>query len=354
MTEISSAIRRAQLADTTSGREGALLVGTDSKTNLGSATTVEAALTSVDTFVGAIAETIDDRVGALLVAGTNVTLTYNDGAGTLTVAAAAGTHSHTASDITDFAEAVDDRVGVLIVAGTGIGVSYNDGAGTFTISVGSHTHTASQITDFAEAVDDRVAALLVAGSNVTLTYNDGANTLTIAAAAGSGFPLVDSNGNEELTATTTTSAVNHVNLTNAATGNGPTIAATGDDTDVDLNLDAKGVGLIKLKAGTFRDITTPADASTITLDCSISNVHMPAAITADRTIALSNVRTYQVVFVGITQDGTGSHHITWPGTIRWAGGSAPVLTTTANKRDWICLVCTGSGTYDGFVVGANL
>jgi hypothetical protein len=48
----------------------------------------------------------------------------------------------------------------------------------------SHTHPASQITDFSEATDDRVAALLVAGSNVTLTYNDAANTLTVATASG--------------------------------------------------------------------------------------------------------------------------------------------------------------------------
>lgn len=50
----------------------------------------------------------------------------------------------------------------------------------------SHTHTASQITDFAEATDDRVSSLLVAGSNITLTYDDVANTLTIAAAGGGG------------------------------------------------------------------------------------------------------------------------------------------------------------------------
>jgi hypothetical protein len=48
----------------------------------------------------------------------------------------------------------------------------------------SHTHTASQVTDFPEAVDDRVGALLVAGSNVTLNYNDAAGSLTINAASG--------------------------------------------------------------------------------------------------------------------------------------------------------------------------
>lgn len=38
-----------------------------------------------------INETIDDRVAALLVAGSNVTLTYNDASGTLTVSASGGT-----------------------------------------------------------------------------------------------------------------------------------------------------------------------------------------------------------------------------------------------------------------------
>jgi len=54
----------------------------------------------------------------------------------------------------------------------------------------SHTHTASQITDFAEALDDRVAALLVQGTNITLTYNDVANTLTIAATGGGAATVV--------------------------------------------------------------------------------------------------------------------------------------------------------------------
>ena len=50
----------------------------------------------------------------------------------------------------------------------------------------SHTHTASQVTDFSEAVDDRVGALLVAGTNITLTYNDPSNTLTITSTASGG------------------------------------------------------------------------------------------------------------------------------------------------------------------------
>ena len=44
---------------------------------------------------------------------------------------------------------------------------------------------------------------------------------------------------------------------------------------------------------------------------------------------------------------------TW-GNRKWAGGSAPTLTTTASKADTLGFICTSSGNYDGFVVGANI
>jgi hypothetical protein len=43
-------------------------------------------------------------------------------------------HNHTSVDITDFSEAVDDRVSNLLVAGTNISFSYNDVANTLTIN----------------------------------------------------------------------------------------------------------------------------------------------------------------------------------------------------------------------------
>lgn len=47
---------------------------------------------------------------------------------------AAATHTHTASQVTDFSEAVDDRVSALLVAGTDISLSYNDASNTLTIT----------------------------------------------------------------------------------------------------------------------------------------------------------------------------------------------------------------------------
>ena len=55
----------------------------------------------------------------------------------------------------------------------------------------------------------------------------------------------DSNGNEIIKTPATSSAVNEITITNAATGNGPDISATGDDTNIDLTLTAKGTGVVK-------------------------------------------------------------------------------------------------------------
>jgi len=56
----------------------------------------------------------------------------------------------------------------------------------------------------------------------------------------------DTNGNELLKVTATASAVNELTLANAATGNGPTLSSTGDDTNIDLNITPKGTGEVNI------------------------------------------------------------------------------------------------------------
>ena len=60
----------------------------------------------------------------------------------------------------------------------------------------------------------------------------------------------DENANEQLIFETTSSAVNHVDVTNAATGNAPQIGAVGDDSNVDLKLRPKGTGNIEVMGAT--------------------------------------------------------------------------------------------------------
>lgn len=57
--------------------------------------------------------------------------------------------------------------------------------------------------------------------------------------------LFDTNGNELIKITATASAVNEITVANAATGSGPTISATGGDTNIDLNLASAGTGSVK-------------------------------------------------------------------------------------------------------------
>ena len=60
-----------------------------------------------------------------------------------------------------------------------------------------------------------------------------------------GTNIKDTNGNELITLTATSSAVNEVTYANAATGNNPSITASGDDTNIGLDLKTKGSGVIK-------------------------------------------------------------------------------------------------------------
>lgn len=115
-----------------------------------------------------LTELVQDIVGGLLVAGTNVSLNYNDGANTLTISS---------TDTTLTTEQVQDIVGSLVVAGANISANYDDTANTLTVSVTGLT--SAQISDFSEAVDDRVNSLVVAGVGLSKTYDDGSNTYTI-------------------------------------------------------------------------------------------------------------------------------------------------------------------------------
>ena len=60
----------------------------------------------------------------------------------------------------------------------------------------------------------------------------------------------DENGNEQIVFQTTSSAVNQLDITNAATGNAPSIQATGGDSNISLKVGPKGTGLIEVLGAT--------------------------------------------------------------------------------------------------------
>jgi len=62
--------------------------------------------------------------------------------------------------------------------------------------------------------------------------------------------ITDENGNEQVIFQTTSSAVNQLDITNAATGNAPSIQATGGDSNISLKVGPKGTGLIEVLGAT--------------------------------------------------------------------------------------------------------
>ena len=69
--------------------------------------------------------------------------------------------------------------------------------------------------------------------------------------------ISDENNNEQIIFQTTSSAVNQFDITNAAAGNAPSIAATGGDTNIDLQLTAKGTGLVKMTGNSISGDVIP-------------------------------------------------------------------------------------------------
>ena len=116
----------------------------------------------------------------------------------------------------------------------------------------------------------------------------------------------DENGNEQLIFETTSSAVNHVDITNAATGSGPEIGAVGDDSNINLELRPKGTGEIMIGTGSATATLTSSGAYDLTLDTNGGTNSGTITITdgANGAITATPNGTGEVVVGGNTNPGT--------------------------------------------------
>jgi hypothetical protein len=100
--------------------------------------------------------------------------------------------------------------------------------------------------------------------DVTLTGTQTLTNKTLTSPA-IGTSILDTNGLQLALVTATGSAVNEFTIANAAAGAGPTLSATGDETNVDINLNPKGSGVLKsgtaaVKIAGTETIFVPAQA----------------------------------------------------------------------------------------------
>jgi hypothetical protein len=168
--------------------------------------------------------------------------------------------------------------------------------------------------------------------------------------------LRDENGNEQLIFQTTSSAVNHIEMTNAATGNDPKVAAAGGDSNVDLALAPKGSGEIVVGTGSAAPTITSSGAYDLVLDTNSGTNSGNITITdgANGAITATPNGTGTVVVGGNTNPGTlvlncesNSHGIKLQSPAHSSGQSYTLKFPTGNvTADRFLKVAsiTGSGT----------
>jgi hypothetical protein len=81
-----------------------------------------------------------------------------------------------------------------------------------------------------------------------------------------GTSILDTNGNQLALLTATSSAVNEFTIANAATGNDPTLSATGDDSNIDIAIKPKGTGETVFGTGAASATLTTSGAYDLVLD----------------------------------------------------------------------------------------
>ena len=182
--------------------------------------------------------------------------------------------------------------------------------------------------------------------------------------------IQDDSNNEYIKMAKTGSAVNEFTVTNAATGNAPNLSATGDDTNIDLNLTPKGYGRATFNGqgkiqSVAEKVTTEATAATGTINYDVLtqavwNFTSDAAanwtlnIRGDGSNSLDNIMdTGESITIAhiVKQGGTPYYNsavqIDGSGvTPEWQGGSAPSAGNASSLDVYAyTIIKTGSATF---------
>ncbi len=118
--------------------------------------------------------------------------------------------------------------------------------------------------------------------------------------------ILDENNKEQIVFQTTASAVNQIDITNAATGNGPEISATGDDTNIDLKLTPKATGKLVLDGLSFPNADGSADqflktnGSGVLSFADVPSPTLPTVANVSQTIAPASATSINITGTGFS------------------------------------------------------
>ena len=87
----------------------------------------------------------------------------------------------------------------------------------------------------------------------------------------------------------------------------------------------------------------------LTLDMTESNVFTSTLTENVATLTLNNPAQGQTVNIVFTQDATGLRTMAWPGSFKWPGGTASVLSTNSNAVDLLVITYIGTDWYASMI-----
>ena len=184
-----------------------------------------------------------------------------------------------------------------------------------------------------------------------------------------GGAIEDDSNNEYIKFVKTATAVNEVTITNQATGSAPSIAATGDDTNIDFNLTPKGIGRVTLNGngkiqglaekvlvnGTFTsNINIDTNTQAVQLNTATASANFTVNLRGDGSNSLdASMDTGESITVAYINKNNNVTY--WNTTVQvdgvtvtpvWQGGSAPTGgNTTSNDVYTYTAIKTGAATF---------
>jgi hypothetical protein len=107
-----------------------------------------------------------------------------------------------------------------------------------------------------------------------------------------------------------------------------------------------------VQSALYKKVADGNSSTAQTIDWSTGNIHT-STLTGNCTYTFTAPSpALGALTLLVAQDATGSRTVTWPGTVKWSGGTAPTLTTTASKTDVFTFYYDGTN-YWGATMGLN-